>query len=523
MNTFLNKLLDYYEISEKEFANLSKPLNEIKLLDPDSIKGMKKAKERINKAINNKEKIIIYGDYDCDGISATSIMVKTFEKLNYEVSYYIPSRYIDGYGLNVENVLKIKEKNFSLIITVDNGISQFDAIKKAKELGIDVIVVDHHEVPSERVEALAILHPIVSEISSIIASGGYMSLFLSAALLGYYDDYLVTIAGLSVISDMMELVGYNRDVVRLAIYNLETKKYPSLYLLLEDKNISEKSFGLDIAPKINAVGRLVNDKSVNLLVKFLTSNNQEEIYKLHTWIISINERRKELTKSAVESLNIDQNLDAGIILNLNLKEGLLGLIANRILNEYNLPTIIFTADEKNPEILKGSARSKDGFNIVKCFESLNKYLLTGGGHSFAGGLSIKKDDFPSFEKDFLELCRNYPIKKIQEKYIEINILDINFENYEIIKEFSPFGMSFNEPLFCISSLPTRSLTFISQGKHLSTSLTINSKILGFNMNQDKIKSHPFINLYGHYLLTTFRNNKTLEFRVSNFETIEELK
>ena len=516
MDAFLEKLLNYYSLSEEDYLSLTKSDDEISLLDPNKIKGMDKVKERIFKAIKNKEKIIIYGDYDCDGITSTSIMYLTFKKLGYEVSYYVPSRYIDGYGLNVDNVVKIAESGYKLIICVDNGISAFEAIDKANELGIDVIVIDHHEVPSEQVKAVGIIHPTVSEISPIIGSAGYMSLFVSGALLGQYDDYLLTLAGLSVISDMMELKGYNRDVVRLAIKTLKEKRYPRLISLTENTMIDEKTFGLEIAPKINAIARIVTNKNVNLLVKYLTSDDESYVHSLHDWIIENNENRKTLTNEAVLKISKDELVGKkGIVLKLDILEGLIGLIANKLLNEYNVPVLIFTEDEKDPSILKGSIRSKEGFNVVKAFESLNKYLLTGGGHAFAGGLSIKKEDFDNFRADFESLAEKYQFEKSEKPSIEISLKDINMENYKTIRSLAPFGVGFNEPLFKISNLPTRGLTFISFGKHLSTELSIQSKLLGFNMNESLIKQTGFIDIYGTFYLNT-KFKTMLEFRISDF-------
>lgn len=516
MKTFKQKLLNYYKFSEDDFLKFSKPLEEIELKNPNKIKGIIEAKEIVFEAIQNKEKIIIYGDYDCDGISATSIMVKTFQKLDYPASYYIPSRYIDGYGLNVKNVIAIAENGYKLIITVDNGICQHEAILEAKKRGIKVIVVDHHELPSSPVDADVILHPIYSGISNIVASGGYMSLFLSASLLGHYDDYLVTLAGLSVVSDLMSLEDYNRDVVRLAIDNLQKQQYLPLKLLIDNGIITEKTFSLDIAPKINAIGRMIEDKNVNLLVKYLTSKNSEDVYQLRDWIIHNNEARKELTKEVVDNLNLDLSKESGIVLKLDIKEGLIGLIANRLLNQYNVPSVVFTTDEKDPNILKGSIRSKEGFNVTKAFDSLTKYIVNGGGHALAGGLAIKKEDFDNFKKDFIVLCDKYRILEEKKETIEISISDINMENYELLRKFAPFGMGNVEPTLLIKDLPTRGLDFISGGKHLSTQLSINSKILGFNMSSNEIKSHSTINLYGNFNLSIFKNYKTLEFRVNKY-------
>ena len=515
---FRQQILDFYHLNEEDYKELTKPLNELTLPDFNAVPDMKKIKERIFKAIENKEKIIVYGDYDCDGICSTAIMVKTFEKLGYPVSYYIPIRYTDGYGLNVSNVLKIKNAGFSLIITVDNGICQNEAIDKANELGIDVIVIDHHEEGEKRVNAIGFVHPSVSHISETFGCGGFMSLITSGGLLGSYDPYLLTLAGLSTISDMMELKGYNRNVVRLALENLKKYQYKPLVSLLETPIITEKSFGLDIAPKINAVGRLVDDKKINLLVKYLLSENDEEIFKICSWIKNTNELRKTLTKEAVESLPKDLLNDEGIVLKLDIKEGLIGLIANRLLNEYNVPSIIFTKSENEEGFLKGSIRSKEGFNVQKAFESLEKYMVAGGGHALAGGLTIKEDDFDNFKHDFIELCKAYKFIKEEPPSIEIKLQDINFKNYDILREFSPFGMGFPEPVFSLKDLPTKSLQFISFGKHLSTPVSINSKILGFNIPESEIKSHVNVDLFGSLVESIFRDKKSIEFRVSDFIT-----
>ena len=515
---FRKEILNYYSLSEDDYKELTKPLSDLKLPDFNAPPDMQKIKERIFKAIKSKEKVIIYGDYDCDGICSTAIMAKTFEKLGYKAAYYIPTRYNDGYGLNVNNVIKIKEAGFSLIITVDNGISQHEAIDKANELGMDVIVIAHHETPEEQVHALGIIHPSVSHISEEFGCGAFMSLITSAALLGSYDPYLTTLAGLATISDMMELRNFNRNVVRIALDNLRNNRYPTLMSLIEGDTITEKSFGLEVAPKINAVGRLVDDKNINLLVKFLLSEDEDEIFKISSWIKNTNELRKTLTKEAVEDLPKDMFNEEGIVIKLDIKEGLIGLIANKLLNEYNVPVIVFTNDSIDKTFLKGSIRSKEGFNVQKAFESLSKYIVGGGGHAFAGGLTIKEADLEAFTSDFIKLCREYKFTKVEPPSIGIKLQDINFTNYGILREFSPFGIGFPEPTFSLKDLPTKSLQFISFGKHLSTPISINSKILGFNMNESEIKSHSSIDLFGNLLTSTYRGKTTVEFRVSDFIT-----
>ena len=206
------------------------------------------------------------------------------------------------------------------------------------------------------------------------------------------------------------------------------------------------------------------------------------------------------------------------ILKLDIKEGLIGLIANRLLNEYNVPTIIFTKESSGENFLKGSIRSKEGFNVQKAFDSLSKYMVAGGGHALAGGLTIKEEDFEAFKADFLALCKEYKITKVEPPSIEISLLDVNFQNYKILREFAPFGMGFPEPIFSIRDLPTKSLKFISGGKHISTPISINSKILGFNMDEMEIKSHLSIDIFGNLLTSIYRDKMSIEFRISDFIT-----
>ncbi|MCQ2792836.1 MAG: DHH family phosphoesterase [Bacilli bacterium] len=516
MENLFNKLLAYYSISLEEYQSLTKPISEIKLPNPKEINGMDKVVLRINNAIKNKEKIIVYGDYDCDGICATTIMIKTFEKLNYNAAYYIPSRYIDGNGLNIINVNKIAKAGYKLIICVDNGISANDAIEEAKKLGVDVIIIDHHEPSKELPDAKGIIHPTICKIGDVIGSGGCMSLFVSAALLGKYDDYLITLAGLSTISDLMELKSYNRDLVRLAIDNLSRYRYLPLRLLTEKQVINEKSFSLEIAPKINAIGRVIEDTTINRLVKYLLNNKDEEIFLLKEWINDINEERKLLT---IEAINTLPSIDTqkGICLLTTMKEGLIGLMCNKLLQIHNVPVIIFTKNAQDNTLLKGSIRSKNGFNVSKAFKSLEKYIINGGGHALAGGLEIKASDFDLFKNEFIELCSKHQFIEDDKENIEISISDINLENYEIVNSFSPFGMGFNEPTFIVKNLPTKNLKFTADEKHLSTSLTMKTKLLGFNMNQSEVKSHQTIDIIGTFNLNEFKGIKTLEYRIQKYK------
>lgn len=516
MNTFLHKLLQYYELDEKAFQELTRPLSLKDMRLDRNLLGIDKIVKRIKDAIKKEEKIIIYGDYDCDGIMSLSILVKTFEKLNYEVKYYAPSRYIDGYGLNIDRVKDIIKAEYDLIILVDNGISAFEPIKLAKEHGIDTIVVDHHEVMEKLPEAYGILHPALSNLGEISASAGFMAFLLATALLDKVNPYLLCLAGISTISDMMPLVSYNRDIVRLTIKYLNENSYPQITTLIGHKEVDEKVIAMEISPRVNAIGRVDETTQINRLVKYFTSDDIHLIHQYAKYIESVNETRKQMTKDIVDHLEVEEGV-SGIVLNLDIKEGLIGLIANRLVNEYQVPSIVFTTDNLDETVLKGSVRSKEGFNVTKAFASLDKYLISGGGHSYAGGLAIKKDDFDHFKKDFVHLAKTYQFLEIEEKTIILKKEDINFDNYETLRLLAPFGEGFSPPIFVLKNLETKDFTYISYNKHLSINLTSSTKILGFFLGKDEMSQKEFVDLFGHLILNEFRGKYTVELRVLNYK------
>ena len=515
--TFLEKLLDYLNLTKEDYEYLNKDISSLTLPDSNKLLGMDKAIARIKLAMENKEKIVVYGDYDTDGIMATSILVKAFKYLDYEVGYYIPCRYLDGYGLNKEKITQFKEKGYSLIITVDNGITLVDEVDYANSLGIDVIVSDHHEFGEVLPNAVSIIHPTVSKLGDVIASGAAMAYYISVSLLNRSDDYLLALAAISTISDLMELKEYNRDMVRLGIDILNNNHYLPIELLNVDTKYDEKSIAMRIVPKINAIGRIKEDISINKLVKYFTSEDKYFIREYAKEIEAINEERKELTTTYSENIssNLDLNNDA-IIEIFDIKEGMIGLVANKLLGEHNKPALIFTYDNKDKDILKGSIRSRNGFNVKECLDTLNKYLLTGGGHSNAGGLSIKASDFESFKKDYLDFASKNKIVEEEIQALELSLNDITFENEEILRSLSPFGVGFPEPKFIIKDIATKGLSFIKNDTILSTQISYTSKLLGFNMNKSEVTAFNRINIIGTLKINEFKGYRSVIFQIEKY-------
>lgn len=517
MADFQQKLLDHFHLSAHDYDALTKPVTFSSLPNPFLFSGMDKAISRIKQAINKKEKIIIYGDYDCDGIMATSILVKAFATLGVSVGYYLPSRYLEGYGLNEKKVDEIFSKGYKLIITVDNGISQNEAIEKANRAGIDVIVTDHHEPLVALPNAYAIIHPIVSHYGEIVCCGAYVSMMVATALLGKEDPYLVTLASIATISDMMVLKGYNRDIVRLGISYLNQYQYYPLIKLAESNLVDEEVFAMKIAPKLNAIGRMIEDSKINYLVQFLTTEKTSEVDTFYQWIEEVNHSRKVTMMDAFDNGEaIDLSKEA-IVTITKEKEGLIGLLASRYLNLYNKVSIVFTEENNNPELLKGSARSKNGFSIAKAFSELSSLFVSYGGHDLAGGCTISRTNYPAFKKAFEDLADAYRFHMDEAESMEIQISDISWENFKFIKTLSPFGQGFRLPLFRLSHLKTSELSYISQGKHISSFLGANIKILGFSMPEKEISTYKYIDVYGQFTQSVFRERVTLDFRLSKYE------
>ena len=337
MKDLFHRLLDYYSITEDDFKELNKDVNPQSFINTYRFNNVKDAVTLVKDSMSKGLKIHIYGDYDADGIMGTSILAKMFQYLNYEATYYIPNRYKDGYGINMVKAKEIVDNGIGLLICVDNGVSAVEPIAYCREHGVDVLVLDHHEVPETIPNANVILHPFLSKLSEFSTSGASVAFLFSVYMLRGFDKYLSTLASISIISDMMPLKGYNRDLLRIVFPRYVDGEFYQIDLLKGDDPFDENSIGMSIAPKINSVGRIVEDYSVSDIVKYFISNDKEEILTYFNWINNLNTQRKEASKiSNDSSLDIDDS-DASNVVLVDEKEGLIGLIANRLMNEPTSP------------------------------------------------------------------------------------------------------------------------------------------------------------------------------------------
>ena len=233
MKSLFDRLLEYYGISLDDYRLLTSEVTKDNFDAGHEFIDMDNCVRVVKEAVGNNKKIFIYGDYDCDGIMSVSILVKMFKMINYPVSYHIPNRYTDGYGLTLERSKEIVENGFNLLITVDNGITAFEGIEYAKDHGLDVLVFDHHQPAEILPKADYILHPSVSKFGDVATSAGFVTFMFTKSYLGYFDNYLATLASISLVSDMMPLKEYNRSLLRLMIKEYENHPFFSVDLLKE--------------------------------------------------------------------------------------------------------------------------------------------------------------------------------------------------------------------------------------------------------------------------------------------------
>ena len=515
-NTFLDKLLEFYDLDYNDLVEEN--FQTIKDLPSKNIfKNGQKIASFLKEAILSNKKILIYGDYDCDGIMSTSIMMLALTSENYKPGYYIPSREFDGYGLTKNNIDRFHDLGYQIIVCVDNGITLVEEVNYAKSLGIEVVILDHHTVQNSLPNTSFIMHPEVDNFGKFNISAGVVSFYFSLIYLDRFDEYLFSLATLSILSDSMPLFSYNRTFVKEGIKVINKNKYPQIFKLFKKQinEITEEDLQMQVIPKINAVCRLLNDNKRFNVVKFFLTKSEEEITKLSNWLESINEIRKELVN------NIDLNKidnESNIVFYFNDEnEGIGGLIANKLLEKYNKPIFVFSNNENDKTIYKGSVRSKKGYNVMDALTQNSVLLKAFGGHEFAGGFSIAKSDVNKFKENLTKNSENIVLSD-EKKFIEVSVNDLSLENYKIYRMFAPFGEGRTKPHFKINHLNMNEIRNYIFNKHIIYRLNSEASILLFNYDPI-ILDASFIDIFGSFTLNEFNGLKSVQLIVEGYELI----
>ncbi len=465
--------------------------------DPYLMPDMEKAVERIIKAIENKEKVMIYGDYDVDGITSITVLKKFLKDCGLETGYYIPNRLNEGYGLNKEAIDKIKEENYTLIITVDCGISAIEEVEYANSLGMETIVTDHHEPMDTLPNALAVVDLKRKDnkypFKSLAGCGVVFKLTqaIGMKLKMPENEYLkyLDIVCLGTISDIVPLVDENRVIAKLGLKLVEVTRNPGLRALVNAsgfKKINSNAISFGIAPRINACGRMGYEKEA--LELFLTENiveAQNITEKLNEYNRNRQEIEKNIFDEAISMLSKeDANKNTIVLASDKWHHGVIGIVSSKITEMYFKPSILICLEGEDG---KGSGRSIPGFDLHEALSVLSDKLERYGGHEMAVGLGIKKNKIEEFKKEFEEYAKSKNVDEIV-PIIEIDKLvdskDINCKTVNELELLEPFGEGNRKPVFEYKNLKIDSIRALSDGKHLKMTLKDGNTLIsaiGFNM------------------------------------------
>lgn len=467
--------------------------------NPLNIKDLDKGCNRVISALENDEKILIYGDYDVDGTTSISQFVLYLRMAGANVDYYVPQRETEGYGISEIFLRNLSDKQFDLLITVDCGISEANAIYEINKHGIDVIIIDHHMCGDKIPDAYAIVNPkqsdCLSKNKSLCASGLCYKFLLhlnSVLKINNIENTLLQLACLGTIADIVDLIDDNRIIAYNGLKLLNNTSLIGLKKLIEKSGIADKTIeafhiGYIIAPRINAAGRMSTARKA---VELLTTNDENEANNLATELENFNKQRKEIEQKIInEAIDIiDNNFlykkNIIVVSGENWHEGILGIVASRITEKYDKPSIVISTRD---DVGKASARSLYYLDIFDALCNVDSYLEKYGGHKLAAGLTIKKSNINEFYNEINKFIEKKVDKESIVKTVDIdsyiNVSDINYDLFNELKKFEPYGHGNKKPLFALTEYDICNMRRIGKDKNHISFNVYNSeklvKVIGF--------------------------------------------
>ena len=525
VNNIVAQRLVEYNLKDEEIKVFLNPTRK-DFHNPFLLPDMEQAIERIIKAINNKEKIIVYGDYDADGITSTTIIKRYMKDRGIEIGTYIPNRLDEGYGLNKTAIKEIANEGYNLIITVDCGITAIKETLLVKELGMDIIITDHHEVPEELPNAVAVIDAKRKDsnypFKELAGCGVAFKLIqaLSIKLNIAENEWLkyIDIACIGTISDIVPLKDENRVIAKLGLKLVSVTRNIGLKTLIEIsgyKKIDSTFISFGISPRINACGRMGHQEdALNL---FLT-DDPIEARKLATKLENYNKERQDIEKNiynqALEAIEKEKNEPCVIIGKEGWHHGVIGIVASKITDLTYKPSILVCFEGENG---KGSGRSIKGFDLHEAVKNNDSYLTAFGGHSMAIGLSLNVNNFEIFKQKVQEYARNSKIEELKpELLIDYQIIskDLDIEKIKQLEVLEPYGEGNTLPVIIYKNLKIDSIRALSEGKHLKLILLDgNSYIdaIGFNMGDltNQFQIGDKVDIVGNIGINQFRNTENI--------------
>jgi single-stranded-DNA-specific exonuclease len=503
-NLLLAQLLFNRGLTDKEqIDDFLEPKYE-NLHSPFLFKDMEKAVERIWRAIDQKEKICVYGDYDADAITANAVLAQTFKYLGVEVASYIPDRFTEGYGVNLDALSKIINDKSTLIITVDCGTNSVDAAEFCAKNNVDLIITDHHEIIGEPPKAYALINPknpddnypyheitgvgVAFKLACAILKSGQWTVDSGQSKNGW-EKWLLDLVAIGTVADCHSLLGENRILVKYGLKVLAKTKWIGLRALMESAGLIEGSsikpldtytLGFIIAPRLNAAGRLEHAGiALDLLMETDPNLAREKAQNLE----AINARRQGMTASVLsearEKVLLLKERKVLALVGEGWPKGIMGLVAGKLAEEFNKPAIVL---ERTDELCTGSARTAGGFNILEALKFSSEHLSKFGGHKQAAGLSLRADQFEGFYQKLLAYAEQNisgeKSEKVLELEAELSSGQCSVGSAQLVKKLEPFGVDNVAPKFLISDLVISSTRLVGkQSQHLQLQFKLNSSVV----------------------------------------------
>ena len=506
--------------------------------DPTLLHDMDKAVERIEQAVEKQEQITIYGDYDADGITSTSLMYETLLSVGANVNYYVPNRFTDGYGPNMDAYQRLIDNGTQLFITVDNGVSGKNVIDKVMAAGVDVVITDHHELPADLPNAVAIVHPRYpgSNYPFPDLSGVGVAFKVAWALTGEFPIEELDLVAIGEIADVVNVTDENHALISYGIQQLRQGMRPGLAALMEladikANNLTDQDIGFGIAPRLNALGRIAD---ANDGVKLLTSLDENESQKLAKEVDQANKERQNLVAEIMKEAEKQANSSANqqkktlLIVGKGWHQGVLGIVASRIMNETGKPTIVASTDQNNPTLIKGSGRSVDSFNLFNALEAHRELFTTFGGHPAACGLSFDQGNIAplqiALEEEANQQKFDPTVKQTLPIAMQLEPADVTQQLYNDIQRVAPFGPGNMEPVFELNNVKVVDVKTMGQEhQHLKFSIIggkENLTVVAFGQgNLATLLSAPTgqVNLAVKVSLNEWRGKKSVQLMLEDLQ------
>ena len=450
------------------------------LHDPYELHDMDKAVTRIRQAIENYEQILIYGDYDADGMTSASIVKEALEQLGAECQVYLPNRFTDGYGPNA-SVYKyfIENQGISLIVTVDNGVAGHEAIELAQSMGVDVIVTDHHSMPEVLPDAYAIVHPEHPEAEYPFKhlAGCGVAFKLATVLLEEVQVELLDLVAIGTIADMVSLTGENRILVKYGLSVLKNAQRIGLQELfkiagIQSDELNEETVGFQIAPRLNALGRLDDP---NPAIELLTGFDEEEARDIALMINQKNEERKEIVQKIYDEAKtmVDLNKPVQVLAGEGWNPGVLGIVAGRLLEELHQPVIVLNIEN---DLAKGSARSIEAVDIFEALDPHRDLFVAFGGHAGAAGMTLEANKLEALSQVLVAYIEDNQVDLSTKNELfldeELSLPDLTLETLKNFEKLAPFGMDNKKPVFYLKDFKVENARTMGAGNtHLKLKIS----------------------------------------------------